>query len=159
MIVVDASAVIALLVEPAAESAPIRDRMVGTGEANAPHLLDVEVTSAFRRLVRQGRIGAARCHRALHTFSTCRSCASPIRRWSAGSGSCGTGCPPTTPPMSPSPRDWEPRCSPRPAVARRRRALLQIELGEGPLDRFGDGGGAVGKDPCRTRSTHFGSLP
>ncbi len=68
MIVVDASAVIALLVEPAAESAPIRDRIAGTGEANAPHLLDVEVTSAFRRLVRQGRIGAARCHRALHTF-------------------------------------------------------------------------------------------
>jgi predicted nucleic acid-binding protein len=68
VIVVDASAVIALLVEPAAESALVRDRMSAAGETYAPHLLDVEVTSAFRRLVRQGRVGASRCQRALRTF-------------------------------------------------------------------------------------------
>jgi predicted nucleic acid-binding protein len=68
MIVVDASAVISLLVESAAESALIRDRMAVVGEAYAPHLIDVEVASAFRRLVRQGRVGAARGHRALRTF-------------------------------------------------------------------------------------------
>ena len=68
MIVLDASAVISLLVEPAAESKLIRDRMAEAGEACAPHLLDIEVTSAFRRLVRQGAIAAARTHRALQTF-------------------------------------------------------------------------------------------
>ena len=68
MIVLDASAVISLLVEPAAESTLIRDRMAGAGEACAPHLLDIEVTSACRRLVRQGAIAAARTHRALQIF-------------------------------------------------------------------------------------------
>ena len=148
------------LVEPAAESAPIRDRIVGTGEANAPHLLDVEVTSAFRRLVRQGRIGAARCHRRC-TFldlPIVRFPHSPLvgRIWGLQDGlsaydatyvslaerlgatlltaTCGCSPPEGTAPRS----NW---C-------------------EGPLDRFGDGGGAVGKDPGAAHPAHhFGSLP
>ena len=49
-----------------------RARLMGIGwpqrGRHCAHLLDVEVTSAFRRLVRQGRVGAARCQRALRTF-------------------------------------------------------------------------------------------
>ena len=53
LLVVDTSAALAALV---GEPAPSRliERMVEGGELSAPHLIDVELLHALRRLVRQG---------------------------------------------------------------------------------------------------------
>ncbi len=64
MIVVDASAV----VEFVASSVPDEElwrRLVTDADLHAPHLLDVEVANAFRRLTSRGRINADRAADAL----------------------------------------------------------------------------------------------
>lgn len=60
MIVVDASAVVEVLLQlPAAER--LMDRIFGSGESlHAPHLLDVEVAQVIRRYARRGDISPAR---------------------------------------------------------------------------------------------------
>ena len=59
MIVLDASAVIALLLrEPSA--AGLVDRVLGGEPLHAPHLLDVEAAHACRRLAARGQITAER---------------------------------------------------------------------------------------------------
>ena len=50
MVVVDASAVVDVLVELPVNEA-LRDRMQAASELHAPHLIDVEVLSVLRRLV------------------------------------------------------------------------------------------------------------
>ena len=68
MIVVDASAVLDLLLE-APGSGPLDARLRRTGESlHAPHLLDVEVTHALRRRARGGELGDARACEALTDF-------------------------------------------------------------------------------------------
>ena len=57
MIVVDASVVVAALLVAGAHGETARRTLLGD-EASAPHLLDVEVTSAIRRGVLSGRLSA-----------------------------------------------------------------------------------------------------
>lgn len=68
MLVIDASAVVELLLgRPAAES--IERRIVDHGyELHAPHLLDVEVLSAVRRVLARGEASAARADEAVADF-------------------------------------------------------------------------------------------
>ena len=65
MIVVDASALIEVLLRLAAAPA-IEARLLRTGETwHAPHLIDVEVTHVLRRLAMQGKIDDVRGRAAL----------------------------------------------------------------------------------------------
>ena len=65
MIVVDASAILELLLDtPAAPD--IETRLLGTGESlHAPHLLDLEVVQALRRYVSVGELMPQRGEQAL----------------------------------------------------------------------------------------------
>lgn len=58
MIVVDASTVVAALLDAGQDGDDAREVMLGD-EAHAPHLLDVEALSAVRRHVLSGRLSAA----------------------------------------------------------------------------------------------------
>ncbi len=65
MIVVDASAVLDLLLNTPA-AARIADRLFAPGESlHAPHLLDLEVAQVLRRYARTGEIDAMRGREAL----------------------------------------------------------------------------------------------
>ena len=65
MIVLDASVVVELLINGALADS-IRDELAGRDESFlVPHLLDVEVTSAIRRLVAGQRIDPQRCEKIL----------------------------------------------------------------------------------------------
>jgi predicted nucleic acid-binding protein len=77
MIVLDASVVVELLTNgPLADS--IRTKMSGRDESFiVPHLIDVEVVSAIRRLAAGRRIGADRSHRFLEGLA-----ALPAERYS-----------------------------------------------------------------------------
>jgi predicted nucleic acid-binding protein len=65
MIVVDASALLELLLQTPlgarAETRLFRD----AGELHAPHLVDVEVVQGLRRLVRAGEVSSARAEEAI----------------------------------------------------------------------------------------------
>jgi len=76
VIVVDASALIEILLNTSA--APrIADRLFHRGETlHAPHLLDLEVTQVLRRYVRAGEMSAARGDAALEDLT-----AFPIARY------------------------------------------------------------------------------
>lgn len=74
MIVVDASVVATALGDDGADGDRVRDRLRGERLA-APHLLDVEVASVFRRQVRAGRMDERRARLALDDLA-----AMPIRR-------------------------------------------------------------------------------
>ena len=69
MIVVDASAVLEVLLRtPAAAS--IEDRILGPGESlHAPHLIDLEVAQVLRRYAQRREISAARADRSLELFA------------------------------------------------------------------------------------------
>lgn len=59
MIVIDSSAALeAILVRP--PNAALSSRLREAGELHAPHLIDVEVVSALRRLVRRGQLSTER---------------------------------------------------------------------------------------------------
>jgi predicted nucleic acid-binding protein len=64
VIVVDASTVVAALLDSGSGGESARGVMLGS-EAHAPHLLDVEVLSAVRRHVLGGRLSAAAAHDAV----------------------------------------------------------------------------------------------
>jgi predicted nucleic acid-binding protein len=60
MIVVDASAVLELLLDPQG-SAALRDRLLAGGESlAAPHLIDLEVAQVLRRYAAAGEMSASR---------------------------------------------------------------------------------------------------
>ena len=59
MIVVDASAVIDVLVPERADPT-LTERLRGDGNLHAPHLVDVEVTHVLRRLVASGELSSDR---------------------------------------------------------------------------------------------------
>jgi predicted nucleic acid-binding protein len=58
VIVVDASAVVPLLLDPAAGTAGLRARLAEEPVVHAPHLLDVEVANALRRQLLGDRLTA-----------------------------------------------------------------------------------------------------
>lgn len=59
MLVLDTSALLAVLVEGEPDRELVR-RLSEDGDLHAPHLIDIEVLHALRRLVRAGRITADR---------------------------------------------------------------------------------------------------
>jgi predicted nucleic acid-binding protein len=76
MIVLDASAVVGLLIDPASEVEGLEVRLRGVSAAHVPHLIDVEVTSALRRHILAGRLESAPARRALRRFAVL-----PLIRW------------------------------------------------------------------------------
>lgn len=74
MIVVDASVLYSIVAEDGENAHHLRERLAPE-ELAAPHLVDVEVTSALRREHRTGRIGAERAAQALADLSLL-----PLRR-------------------------------------------------------------------------------
>ena len=76
MIVLDASAVVPLLLDPPAATEELQARLRRVSTLHAPHLLDVEVAHALRRLVLGGGISAARARRAIRRLSVL-----PLIRW------------------------------------------------------------------------------
>jgi predicted nucleic acid-binding protein len=76
MIVLDASAVVDLLVDEAAATAELRARLQGVPAVHVPHVLDVEVASGLRRQILRGRLDAASARRALRRFGVL-----PFVRW------------------------------------------------------------------------------
>jgi predicted nucleic acid-binding protein len=76
LIIVDASVVVDLLIKPPAEVAHIRARLAGERMSHVPHLLDVEVTHALRRLLLTGRLNDLSARRALRDFAVMG-----LKRW------------------------------------------------------------------------------
>jgi predicted nucleic acid-binding protein len=64
VIVLDASALVAALVVTGEDGTALRARLVGD-DAHAPHLVDVEVMSATRRLVRARELAPAQADRVV----------------------------------------------------------------------------------------------
>jgi predicted nucleic acid-binding protein len=80
VIVVDASVVVAALVDGGLDGDAAREAMLGA-EAHAPHLLDVEVLSAVRRLALAERLtahGARGAVRALRELPVARHAHDPL---------------------------------------------------------------------------------
>ena len=69
MIIVDASVVVDLLVKPPVEVASIKARLADEPIGHVPHLLDVEVLHALRRLLLAGRLNDISARRALRNFA------------------------------------------------------------------------------------------
>jgi predicted nucleic acid-binding protein len=59
MLVVDTSAVLAALAERTPDGELVR-RLADDGDLHAPHLIDIEILQALRRLVRGGKLSAER---------------------------------------------------------------------------------------------------
>ena len=72
MIVVDASALIAVLIKSEAWE-PVEARLFDSGDAiHAPHLIDVEVASVMRRLVAAGKLETERGRAAIEALADLR---------------------------------------------------------------------------------------
>ncbi len=66
MIVLDASAVVSILLCPGSDAEPIRERVESPGESvHVPHLLDVEVLNVLRRQTLRGILARERGATAL----------------------------------------------------------------------------------------------
>jgi predicted nucleic acid-binding protein len=77
MIVLDASAVLEVLLQTSA-GAPMTARLLDPAASlHAPHLLDLEVAQVLRRFVNQGKVDAQRAEQALHDYR-----ALPLERYS-----------------------------------------------------------------------------
>jgi predicted nucleic acid-binding protein len=76
VIVVDASVVVDLLTKEDPQTGHIRTRLAGELEVHVPHLVDAEVTNAFRGLVLRDRLAAARARRAIRRLAVL-----PLVRW------------------------------------------------------------------------------
>ena len=71
--VIDASAVLEAFLGTGPNATPIRYRIQAPNETvHAPHLLDVEVLHALRRLVLRGEVSPARCEQARADFADFR---------------------------------------------------------------------------------------
>lgn len=75
MIVLDASAAVDVLVGRA-PAAGLADRLVADGDLHAPHLLDVEIAQALRRLAATGALSGDRATDALRDAALL-----PVRRY------------------------------------------------------------------------------
>jgi predicted nucleic acid-binding protein len=69
VIVLDASAAVALLVEQAEPAEWVADQLAGQENVGAPHLIDLEVLSALRRLVGRRELPLAKVGEALEGLS------------------------------------------------------------------------------------------
>lgn len=70
MIVLDASAVVAVLLDPGPGAERIRERIESPGESlHVPHLMDLEVLHALRRQALRGVLSTARGTEALEDLS------------------------------------------------------------------------------------------
>jgi predicted nucleic acid-binding protein len=76
MIVLDASAVVPLLVDPAATTERLQARLRHESVVHVPHLVDVEVANALRREVLGGRLDPAIARRAIRRLAVL-----PLVRW------------------------------------------------------------------------------
>jgi predicted nucleic acid-binding protein len=76
VIVLDASVVVDLLTKENPQTGHIRTRLAGELEIHVPHLVDAEVTNAFRGLVLRDRLAAARARRAIRRLAVL-----PLVRW------------------------------------------------------------------------------
>jgi len=65
VIVVDASALVELLLQTPLGIRVERRLVRGSDDLHAPHLVDVEITHALRRLVRMGELSASRAAEAI----------------------------------------------------------------------------------------------
>lgn len=65
MIVLDSSAAVDYLVDSRGQGTWVASLLIEDGDVHAPHLLDVEITGALRRLVAARVISRARAERAL----------------------------------------------------------------------------------------------
>jgi len=72
MIILDASAVVDLLIKPAADTEVLRARIRASSTVYAPHLMDAEVTNTLRRHLLQGRIDQVSARRALRRLTAMR---------------------------------------------------------------------------------------
>ena len=71
MIVVDASVIITALGDDGADGSKARNRLVGE-ELLAPHLIDIEAVSAWRRLTAAGQLTNARSKQAIRDLQAMR---------------------------------------------------------------------------------------
>ena len=76
MIVLDASAVVPLLVDPATTTEELQARLRRESTVHVPHLLDVEVANALRNRVLRGRLHPAGARRAIRRLAVL-----PLCRW------------------------------------------------------------------------------
>jgi predicted nucleic acid-binding protein len=76
VIVLDASAVVPLLVDPAATTRELQARLRRESALLAPHLLDVEVAHALRRRILVGGLSPAHARRAIRRLAVL-----PLIRW------------------------------------------------------------------------------
>jgi len=77
LIVLDASAVVEVLLQTTA-GVPMTARLLAPTESlHAPHLLDVEVVQILRRFVRRGELGPERARQALEDLASL-----PLERYS-----------------------------------------------------------------------------
>lgn len=72
MIVLDASAVVDLLIKPAADTAELRVRIREASIVHAPYLMDAEVTNTIRRHLLHGRMDQVSARRALRRVAAMR---------------------------------------------------------------------------------------
>src|SRR3954470_7440683 len=71
MIVVDASIIVTALADDGDDGDRVRSRLLGERLA-APHLIDVEVASAWRRMQRAGALDERRAHLAMEDLRSLR---------------------------------------------------------------------------------------
>jgi predicted nucleic acid-binding protein len=70
VIVLDASAIVDLVVEPRAVTRAIRARLQADPDVHVPHLVDTEVTNALRRKLLSGQLDPLRARRAIRRLTT-----------------------------------------------------------------------------------------
>ena len=86
MIVVDASVVVTALGDDGPDGDRVRDRLRGE-RLVAPHLLDLEVTSAWRRMAAAGDLDERRAAFAMEDLRVLRIDHAPTNRCSTAAGS------------------------------------------------------------------------
>ena len=80
MIVLDASAIVELVVEPRAATGAIRSRLRADPDVHVPHLVDAEVTIALRHKLLAGQLDILRARRAIRRLTAIR-----LVRWQQSS--------------------------------------------------------------------------
>lgn len=76
MIILDASVVVDLLIKPPAETVHLKVRLAEEQASHVPHLLDVEVAHALRRLLLTGQLMEVPARRALRDLADMA-----LKRW------------------------------------------------------------------------------